>query len=157
MLFYACIKHAGVAVAVLYLSSITFFTALLEPIVFLAARVRARARGRIRGDDRGLVPLSGSRLGRDLLGLAQGLSSAFFAAVFGSVNGHLARRHRGEVMSFYELTAALVVTGLFLVAKFDVLVPPSSLSLRDIGLADLPRDQGAPSCRGSRGLHVPAR
>ncbi|MFO0737271.1 MAG: DMT family transporter [Labilithrix sp.] len=133
MLFYACIKHAGVAVAVLCLSSITFFTALLEPIVF---RRRASVRELVVGFG---VMIGVSFLVRleakaDLLGLAQGLGSAFFAAVFGSVNGHLARRHRGEVMSFYELTAALVVTGLFLVAKFDVLVPPSSLSLRDIGL-----------------------
>src|SRR3954468_24402428 len=34
LLFYGCIKVAGVAVAVLCLSSLTFFTAIFEPIVF---------------------------------------------------------------------------------------------------------------------------
>jgi drug/metabolite transporter (DMT)-like permease len=34
LLFYGCIKYAGVAVAVLCLSTTTFFTAVLEPFVF---------------------------------------------------------------------------------------------------------------------------
>jgi len=133
MLFYGCIKHAGVAVAVLCLSTLTFFTALLEPLVF---RRRASVRELVVGFGVmiGVSFLVKVETKADTLGLAQGLGSSFFSAVFGVLNGRLARRHRGELLSFYELAAALVVTGLFLFAKSDLFVPPSTLAFRDIGL-----------------------
>lgn len=133
MLFYGCIKHAGVAVAVLCLSTVTFFTAVLEPLVF---RRRASPRELVVGFGVmvGVALLVKLEAQTDPLGLAQGLGSAFFSAAFGVLNGRLARRHRGEVMTFYELAAALVVTGLFLVARPQLFVAPGALSLRDLGL-----------------------
>lgn len=133
MLFYGCIKHAGVAVAVLCLSTVPFFTALIEPWVF-----------RRRPSTRELVVGFGVMVGvsllvkvettTDALGLAMGLGSALFSAIFGALNGRLAPRHRGEVMTFYELSAALAVTALSFAAKPALFVAPTSLSARDAGL-----------------------
>lgn len=129
MLFYGCIKHAGVAVAVLCLSTLTFFTALLEPLVF---KRRASVRELVVGFGvmLGVSFLVKVETKADTLGLAQGLGSAFFSAVFGVLNGQLARKHRGELMSFYELAAALVVTGGFFFAQPSLVLPTA----RDVGL-----------------------
>lgn len=131
--FYGCIKYAGVAVAVLCLSTITLFTALLEPLVFRRALAPVELL-------LGLVVMGGVALlvkveaGADLLGLALGLGSALFSAAFGVLNGQLAREARAEVMTFYELSSAAVVTSLaFLVWPGDF-VAPAALSPRDAGL-----------------------
>ena len=130
MLFYGCIKYAGIAVAVLCLSSCTFFTAIFEPLVF-RRRVQAAELGI------GLFVMVGvSFLVRvdahaDTTGLVMGLGSALFSAAFNSMNGRLARELTAEVMTLYELTAAAVVTTLFFVAGASALVPPWALSLRD--------------------------
>ena len=90
VLFYSAVKLAGVSVAVLCLSTISFFTALLEPLVF---------RRRVRGYELflgalvvvGVVLLVrievGLRIGAK--GLAMGIASAFFSAAFGTWNGSL--------------------------------------------------------------------
>lgn len=131
MLFYGCIKHAGVPVAVLCLSTVPFFTALIEPFVF-----------RRRSSTRELVLGFGVMLGVSLLvkvetktdsmGLAMGLGSGLFSAIFGALNGSLARRHRGEVMTFYELAAALVVTAIFFGLTSSPFVAPTAIAPRDV-------------------------
>jgi drug/metabolite transporter (DMT)-like permease len=111
LLFYGCIKYAGVAVAVLCLSSGTFFTACLEPVIF----GRRPTAGEL---VIGLLVMVGVSLlvkveaHGDALGLAMGLGSSFFSAWFGTLNGRLTREVHGEVMTFYELAAAWVVTSL---------------------------------------------
>ncbi len=133
LLFYGCIKYAGVAVAVLCLSSVTFFTALLEPLVFRRApRLAELAMGLV-------VMLGVSFLVRieahaDTTGLAMGLGSAFFSAGFGSLNGRLAREIRAEVMTLYELSCALVVTSAFLLRWPAQIVAPWALSPSDVAL-----------------------
>jgi drug/metabolite transporter (DMT)-like permease len=132
LLFYGGIKYAGVAVAVLCLSTITFFTALLEPLVF---RRRPRTSELLIGFG---VMLGVSFLVRveantDFLGLAMGLGSALFSACFGSLNGKLARQSRAEVMSFWELTFAALVTSAFFALQPSRFVPPTALSLTDAG------------------------
>lgn len=133
MLFYGCIKHAGVAVAVLCLSTVPFFTALIEPRVF---RRRPSVRELVVGFGvmMGVSLLVKVETTTDALGLAMGLGSALFSAVFGALNGRLAPRHRGEVMTFYELLAALAVTALFVVMRPALFVAPTALSARDTGL-----------------------
>lgn len=133
MLFYGCIKHAGVAVAVLCLSTVPFFTALIEPWVF---RRRPSAREIVVGFGVmvGVSLLVKVEAGTDALGLGMGLGSALFSAIFGALNGRLAQRHRGEVMTFYELAAALVVTALFLARRPELFVAPTALSPKDAGL-----------------------
>jgi drug/metabolite transporter (DMT)-like permease len=133
LLFYGCIKYAGVAVAVLCLSASTFFTALFEPLVFR----RALQRGELLV---GLLVMVGIGLlvkveaEADGVGLAMGLGSAFFSAAFGTLNGPLARQLKGEVMTLYELSAALLVTSAVMLFRPGDFVLPDSLSARDVGL-----------------------
>jgi len=133
LLFYGCIKYAGVAVAVLCLSTITFFTAVLEPVVF---RRRASSSELLIGFGvmLGVGFLVKVETNTDFVGLAMGLGSALFSASFGVLNGQLARETRGEVMTFWELSAATVVTALFFALQPQSFVSPLALTLRDAGL-----------------------
>lgn len=133
VLFYGTIKHSGVAVAVLCLSTGTFFTALIEPLVFR----RAVTAGELLI---GLLVMVGVGLlvkleaGADTLGLLMGMGSSLFAAAFGTINGKLARGSRGELMTLYELGSAALVTSLFFLWRPGDFVVPSALSLTDVGL-----------------------
>lgn len=130
LLFYGCIKYAGVSVAVLCLSTVTFFTALLEPFVF----GRRPLLGEI---TLGLAVMLGVgflvkvETGTDETGLALGLGSALFSAAFGSLNGKLARQIPGEVVTFWELFAAGAVTTVFLAFQPQEFILPTQLSVRD--------------------------
>jgi len=133
LLFYGCIKYAGVNVAVLCLSTITFFTALMEPLVFRRPPMVAEV-------VLGFLVMAGVALlvkvetNTDTLGLLMGLGSALFSAAFGSMNGRLARESRPEQMTFYELSAAAVVTTLFFLGFPGDFVAPAAVSARDAGL-----------------------
>ena len=109
LLFYGCIKYVGIAVAVLCLSSLTFFTALLEPLMFkrkLSVSELVLGFGVMLG----VSVLVKVETNTDAVGLAMGMGSALFSASFGVLNGQLARETRGEVMTFWELLAATVAT-----------------------------------------------
>jgi drug/metabolite transporter (DMT)-like permease len=131
--FYGCIKYAGIAVAVLTLSTLTFFTALLEPLVF-KRRVSVPELIIGFGVMLGVSVLIKVETQTDSLGLALGLGSALFSAGFGVLNGRLAREARGEVMTFWELLAAGVVTAVVFVVRPADFVAPWTLSLGDVGL-----------------------
>lgn len=133
LLFYGCIKYAGVSVAVLCLSSVTFFTAVFEPRVF---KRKSSPSELIIGFGvmLGVAFLVKVEAKADFIGLAMGLGSAFFSAAFGALNGPLARQHKGEVMTFYELSFAAVVTALFFFVGPDQFVMPTALSAVDVGL-----------------------
>ncbi len=133
LLFYGCIKYAGVAVAVLCLSTITFFTALLEPLVFKRKAVMSELLIGF-GVMLGVGFLVKVETNTDFTGLAMGMGSALFSSGFGTLNGKLARESRGEVMTFYELSAAALVTSVFFVLQPGTFVSPMSLSLMDGGL-----------------------
>lgn len=127
--FYGCIKYAGVAVAVLCLSSLTFFTALLEPLVYRRAIVPAELLI-------GLAAVGGVSLlvrfetNATPLGLGLGLASSLFSAGFGTLNGVWSRGEPAERVTLHELSSALVVTSLaFTVVDF---VPPWALSGTDL-------------------------
>ncbi len=133
LLFYSCIKYAGVAVAVLCLSTVTFFTALLEPLVF---RRRAESSEILIGFGvmLGVFFLVRVETNTDFTGLGLGLGSALFSAAFGSLNGKWAREVHGEVMTFWELSAATVVTSCSFIFSPEAFVWPGALSLHDGGL-----------------------
>lgn len=128
--FYGCIKYAGVAVAVLCLSTITFFTALLEPLVFKRPLLMAELLI-------GLAAVAGVALlvrfetNATPLGLALGLGSALFSAGFGSLNGRWSQGEPPERVTLHELSAGLVVTSIAFV-EWDF-VPPWALSFADAG------------------------
>lgn len=130
LLFYGCIKYAGVAVAVLCLSTLTFFTALLEPIVFKRRAVVSELLIGF-GVMLGVGFLVKVETNTDFTGLAMGIGSALFSAGFGTMNGKLARESAGEVMTFYELSAAAVVTSLFFLLQPGTFVSPATLSGTD--------------------------
>ena len=127
--FYGAIKQASIATAVLTLSTVAFFTAVIEPIAF---------RRRVSGEElalgavvvAGVALLERVELDADALGLALGFGSAFLAALFGVLNGKLARGERPERLLLYEMLAALAVVTLCF--AFDP-VAPSSLSRADLG------------------------
>jgi drug/metabolite transporter (DMT)-like permease len=128
--FYGCIKYAGVAVAVLCLSSVTFFTALIEPLVFRRAVLVAELLI-------GLAAVGGVALlvrfetKATPLGLALGLGSALFSAAFGTLNGVWSRGEPPERVTLHELGSGLLVTSLgFTTWDF---VPPWALSASDAG------------------------
>jgi drug/metabolite transporter (DMT)-like permease len=130
LLFYGCIKHAGVAVAVLCLSTITFFTALLEPVVFKRRAVMSELLIGF-GVMIGVGFLVKVETNTDFTGLLMGMGSALFSSAFGTLNGKLAREARGEVMTFYELSAAAVVTTVFFLVQPGTFVSPAALSGQD--------------------------
>ena len=133
LLFYGCIKYAGIAVAVLCLSSLTFFTALLEPLMFkrkLSVSELVLGFGVMLG----VSVLVKVETNTDAVGLAMGMGSALFSASFGVLNGQLARETRGEVMTFWELLAATVATSAFFALWPGEFVSPWKLSAVDVGL-----------------------
>jgi drug/metabolite transporter (DMT)-like permease len=125
VLFYAAVKLAGVSIAVLCLSTVTFFTALIEPLVF---RRPVKRHELILGAlvVVGVVLLLRLEVHGSPKGYAMGLLSAFFSAAFGTWNGSLVLRERAERVTFYELAAAgitcCVCFGIFggFVAPWDV-------------------------------------
>ncbi len=133
LLFYGCIKYAGVAVAVLCLSTTTFFTAVLEPLVF---KRRANTGELLVGFGvmAGVSFLVRVETNADTLGLAMGLGCALFSAAFGALNGRLARECNGEVMTFWELLFAWFATAAFFILRPGDFVAPWLLSARDVWL-----------------------
>lgn len=128
--FYGAIKHAGIATAVLSLSTVTFFTALVEPIVF---RRRIAASELVIGSFVvvGAALLIQVELRTDVLGLALGLGSALLAAVFGVLNGKLAHREPPERLMLYELAAAAVTVTLCFAIWPHTFVAPGALTAPD--------------------------
>ena len=134
VLFYSTVKLAGVSLAVLCLSTISFFTALLEPFVF---RRRVRWYELLLGALVVLGVVLLLRLEHGLRGgskaLAMGIASAFFSAAFGTWNGSLVGRERAERVTLYELAAAGVACGVCFLA-FGGFVAPWNVTLVDWGL-----------------------
>lgn len=130
LMFYGCIKVAGVSVAVLCLSSLTFFTAIFEPLIFRrAVRVYELVLGGIVVV--GVLLLLRFEANAEPVGWALGLGSALFSAAFGTFNGMLAKTEAPERVTFFELFGAAVVTSLFFFVWPESFVPPWQLSVVD--------------------------
>jgi len=130
--FYATIKLAGIAVAVVCLSTCTFFTALLEPLI-LRRPVRWHELVLGGGVVVGVGVLLRFEVGASLAGYALGLLSALSAAGFGTWNARLGKLEPREKITFIELSSAAFWIG----ASFLVtggFVPPTAVSPRDWGL-----------------------
>ena len=135
VLFYAAVKLAGVSIAVLCLSTITFFTALLEPLFFKrSVRWHELVLGALVVV--GVVLLLRFEVHGSAKGYAMGIASAFFSAAFGTWNGSLVLRERAERVTFYELAAAGVACGASFFA-FGGFVAPWEVTLVDWALLAL--------------------
>ncbi len=133
LMFYGCIKYSGVAVAVLCLSSNTFFTALFEPVLFgrriVVSELIIGAAVII-----GVALIVRLETHANALGLGLGLGSALFSAAFGTLNGKFAVHQPSQRVTLYELTSAAVVTSLFFLVWPNDFVAPFALSLKDFVL-----------------------
>ncbi len=130
--FYGAIKQAGISTAVLTLSTVTFFTAVFEPLVF---RRRLAIGDLVIGAVvvGGVALLIHVELRVDPVGLALGLSSALFAALFGVLNGKMAHHERPDRLMLYEMSAAWLTVTLCFVVVPDQFVVPWDLSGPDVG------------------------
>ncbi len=107
ILFYGSIKYASVSVAMICLSSITLFTAFLEPL--LLKRPFSLWEGLF-----SLVVIAGVYLMAEdqqqhSFGIAIGLASAFFSALFTVLNKRLVGRYDSRLLSLYELSTGFIL------------------------------------------------
>ena len=112
VLFYASIKYTSVSVAMICLSSITFFTALLEPIILrkrLSAIQLLFSALVIAG-----VYLMANGQRDQFNGIMIGLASAFFSALFTVLNKKILHNYDSRVLSLYEIMSGSILLTLML-------------------------------------------
>jgi drug/metabolite transporter (DMT)-like permease len=110
LLFFGAAKVSTVAMCLAGLSTQTFWTSLIEPIakkvriskieVFLGLLVIAA-----------LVIIFSVQQAQ-WLGLLMGIASGFFGALFSVVNGQFTHTHDPKLITFYEMVAAGIMTGM---------------------------------------------
>ena len=101
VLFYGSIKASNVSIGVVCFSSIGFFTALFEPLIY-------RRRVSFRELFFSLLTLAGILLifhfdSRYRLGIAMGICSAALAALFTIANKRVGQHYPGRTMLLYEM------------------------------------------------------
>lgn len=112
ILFFLSIKLSTVSVALVCFSSMTLFTAILEPLI---KRTRISK----------LEIISGVLIIIGILvifkfetqytkGIIAGLGCAVLASLFGIINSKFVIRHEAPVIAFYELSGALLWISIFL-------------------------------------------
>jgi drug/metabolite transporter (DMT)-like permease len=110
--FYGAIKYANVSVALICFSSVGFFTALFEPLMFKTKFKPAELL-------LGLLVIAGIYIifhfdSRYKTGIVIGVISAMLGAIFPICNRRLMQRMNAETLMTYELTAGFVVLSLLL-------------------------------------------
>ena len=112
ILFFYSIKMSTVSVALISLSSLTLFTALLEPLF---------KKQKISGVEvfAGLLIISGICMifkfeSRYFVGIISGLLSAFCASIFSIINSKQIQNRPAPIISFYELIGAWIWVSLYL-------------------------------------------
>jgi drug/metabolite transporter (DMT)-like permease len=131
--FYGCIKVAGIAVAVLCLSAIPAFTALIEPLYF-KRRVDLAEIALGLAVMVGIVLLVRQTKAPSVFGVGLGLASAVCSAWFGSWNGIVAREETALRLTFFELGTAFVLLSIVLCLSPSAFVAPWHLTMKDAGL-----------------------
>jgi drug/metabolite transporter (DMT)-like permease len=112
VLFYASIKFASVSIAMVCLSSIALFTALLEPIIlkqkfesvqiFFSLLVIIGVYLMAKGQEEQIV------------GIVIGLVSSFFSALFTVLNKTIIHKYDSRLLSFYEIGSGFLFLTLLL-------------------------------------------
>ena len=130
ILFFQSIKSSTVSVALVCLSSLTLFTAVLEPIM----KNKKISKLEI---ITGLLIISGIYLifkfeSQYTFGIICGLLSALCASLFSIINSKQIQNRPAPVISFYELIGAWVWVSLFMFIKGDFTLPEMTLNISDL-------------------------
>ncbi|MXV52523.1 EamA family transporter [Pedobacter sp. HMF7647] len=118
ILFFEAIKVSTVSVALVCLSSLTLFTAILEP-VFNRQKISPLE------IFTGILIVAGICLifkfeSKYTLGIICGLSCALCASLFSIINSKFIKKHPATVISFYELGGAFIWISLFSLFTTDL-------------------------------------
>ncbi len=110
--FYGAIKESNISVTMVAFSTGTLFSSIIEPIFF-------KRQVRFYEVIIGLIIMGGIALIFSIeteywLGIVLGIVAAFTSSLFGVFNAILAHKLKPGIVSFYELSAALVSLSLFL-------------------------------------------
>jgi len=106
VLFFHAIKISTVSVTLVALSSVTLFTAILEPLF-------NRRKPSLADITVGLIIILGIYLifkfeFQYLWGIVFGLSAAFCASIFGIFNARMVKKHSPTIITFYEMLGAFL-------------------------------------------------
>ena len=104
--FYGAIKHSNVTITLCCLSSIAFFTSLLEPLFYRKKFDYIEMLFGIAAIT-GIYTIYQVQIGFGL-GIALALISAFLSSVFSVINKKMISSHSPETVTFYELGGGLV-------------------------------------------------
>jgi len=117
--FYGAIKVSNISVTMVAFSTGTLFTSIIEPIIYKRA-------ARLYEVIIGLIIIAGIALIFSIefqywLGILLGIVAALTSAIFGVFNGIFSRTIKPAIISFWELTAALLGLTLFVLFtnRFD--------------------------------------
>ncbi|MEI8137871.1 MAG: DMT family transporter, partial [Bacteroidota bacterium] len=110
--FYGAIKASNISVTMVAFSTGTLFSSIIEPIFF-------KRKIRFYEVIIGLIIMGGIALIFSIeteywLGIILGIIGAFTSSLFGVFNGIMAYKLKPGIISFYELSAALVSLSVFL-------------------------------------------
>lgn len=129
ILFFHAIKISTVSVVLVCMSSVTLFTAILEPVIkkqsILISDVLV-----------GLVIICGIYLifkfeSQYTLGIILGLISAFGAALFATINSTLVQKSDPKIIGFYEITGAFFWITIYRIYNGDLASESFNLSQAD--------------------------
>jgi len=120
LLFFESIKASTVSVTLVCLSSVTLFTAWVEPLFYKRRTSKMEVLV-------GLLIIIGIYLvfrfeSQYIKGILFGLAAAVAAAFFGTINSLLIKRSGAAVISLYEMAGAWVLLSVFILVSggFDV-------------------------------------
>ena len=116
--FYGAIKASNISVTMVAFSTGTLFSSIIEPIFF-------KRKIRFYEVVIGLIIMGGIALIFSIetefwLGILLGIIAAFTSSLFGVFNGIMAYKLKPGIISFYELSAALVSLSIFLVFNGNI-------------------------------------
>lgn len=129
ILFFQSIKSSTVSVALVSLSSLTLFTAILEPLLKKQKISKLEIMT-------GLLIISGIYMifkfeSRYTVGIICGLLSALCASIFSIINSKQIKNRPAPIISFYELIGAWVWVSVYLLFS-EGLKAPVSLNFEDM-------------------------
>jgi drug/metabolite transporter (DMT)-like permease len=115
--FYGAIKVSNVSVTMVAFSTGTLFSAIIEPILY-------KRKIRLYEIIIGFIIMAAIAMIFSIetqfwLGIVLGILAAFTSSLFGVFNGILSHQLRSGIISFYELSAALIGLTVFILVKGD--------------------------------------